>query len=150
MLEAITAKSTGTVCEFCTNDRLLNDEGRPTGVYRWETNSRFDNEWYECRDQAIRWTDRRTARLEIATNIHERKQNELERAILHERLEDALTKVLRGFLPICASCKKIRDEQGRWNQIEEYIHDRSEAEFSHGICPECIKKYYKGLEVAEG
>ena len=60
------------------------------------------------------------------------------------RLKDALSKVnlLSGFLPICASCKKIRDDKGYWNQIESYIRDRSEAEFSHGICPDCANKIY--------
>jgi hypothetical protein len=51
-------------------------------------------------------------------------------------------KVLSGFLPICASCKKIRDDNGYWNQIESYIKEHSEAEFSHGICPECAQKLY--------
>lgn len=51
-------------------------------------------------------------------------------------------KYLVGILPICASCKKIRDDEGHWHQIESYIRDRSEAEFSHGICPECSKKLY--------
>jgi hypothetical protein len=51
-------------------------------------------------------------------------------------------KILRGFLPICASCKKIRDDKGYWTQMEAYIRDHSEAEFSHGICPECVKKLY--------
>lgn len=54
-------------------------------------------------------------------------------------------KTLRGILPICSSCKKIRDDKGYWNQIEAYIRDRSEAEFSHGICPECAKKLYPDL-----
>jgi hypothetical protein len=49
---------------------------------------------------------------------------------------------LEGFLPICASCKKIRDSHGNWLQIESYIRDHSEAEFSHGICPDCAKKLY--------
>lgn len=49
---------------------------------------------------------------------------------------------LEGFLPICSSCKKIRDEQGNWQQIESYIHDRSEARFSHGICPPCARTLY--------
>jgi hypothetical protein len=55
-----------------------------------------------------------------------------------------ITKVrkLSGLLPICASCKKIRDDKGYWNQIETYIRDHSEAEFSHGICPECFRKIY--------
>ena len=51
-------------------------------------------------------------------------------------------KILHGLLPICASCKKIRDKNDNWQQIEAYIHDRSEAEFSHGICPECREKLY--------
>ena len=61
----------------------------------------------------------------------------------HE-LKEALDKVklLSGFLPICASCKKIRDDKGYWNQIEIYIRDHSEAEFSHSVCPECAKKLY--------
>ena len=49
---------------------------------------------------------------------------------------------LRGFLPICSSCKKIRDDKGYWNQIEAYIRDHSEAEFSHGICPDCARNLY--------
>lgn len=51
-------------------------------------------------------------------------------------------RILRGYLPICASCKKIRDDQGYWTQIEVYIRDHSEADFSHGICPECVEKLY--------
>ncbi len=59
-------------------------------------------------------------------------------------LQDALSKVkmLSGFLPICASCKKIRDDKGYWNQIESYIRSHSEAEFSHSICPDCFKELY--------
>ena len=51
-------------------------------------------------------------------------------------------KVLQGVLPICAGCKKIRDDQGAWNQMEAYIRDHSEAEFSHGLCPECTTRMY--------
>jgi hypothetical protein len=63
-------------------------------------------------------------------------------------LQDALTKVkqLSGLLPICASCKKIRDDKGYWNQIESYIRDHSAAEFSHSICPDCAKKFYTDLK----
>jgi hypothetical protein len=59
-------------------------------------------------------------------------------------LQKALDRVktLSGLLPICASCKKVRDDQGYWNQIEAYIEANSEAQFSHGICPECAKKLY--------
>ena len=54
-------------------------------------------------------------------------------------------KYLEGFLPICSSCKKIRDDNGNWQQMESYIRDRSEAQFSHGICPHCAKKLYPEL-----
>ena len=72
------------------------------------------------------------------------KQYLAEREKLIKELQEALVKVklLSGFLPICASCKKIRDDKGYWNQIEAYIRDHSEAEFSHGICPDCAEKIY--------
>lgn len=57
----------------------------------------------------------------------------------------AEVKQLSGFLPICASCKKIRDDQGYWNQIEAYISEHSEAKFSHGMCPNCVKEFYPDL-----
>ena len=64
-----------------------------------------------------------------------------------EKLQDALGKVktLTGLLPICASCKKIRDDKGYWNQIESYIKSHSEAEFTHSICPDCAEKLYPEL-----
>ena len=74
----------------------------------------------------------------------QRKRLEEERGQAVRRREKALedVKVLRGFLPICASCKKIRDDQGYWNQIEHYIHEHSEADFSHSICPDCARRLY--------
>lgn len=54
-------------------------------------------------------------------------------------------KVLRGMLPICASCKKIRDDGGYWQNLENYIRDHSEADFTHSICPECVEKLYPDL-----
>ncbi len=68
---------------------------------------------------------------------------EARRLVLREH-EYEITR-LRGMLPICSSCKKIRDDKGYWNQIEVYIKEHSDAEFSHGICPECIKKLYPDL-----
>jgi len=64
-------------------------------------------------------------------------------------LEKALSEVktLSGLLPICSNCKKIRDDKGYWNQIESYIRDRSDAEFSHGICPDCAKKLYPDMDL---
>jgi hypothetical protein len=61
-------------------------------------------------------------------------------AELREAMENV--KTLRGFIPICAKCKKIRDDKGYWNQIEKYLAEHSEALFSHGICPECTEELY--------
>ena len=74
----------------------------------------------------------------------EKKRREII-AQLHQALGEV--KTLSGLLPICASCKKIRDDSGYWNQIETYIRDHSEAEFSHSICPECAKKLYPDLDI---
>jgi PAS domain S-box-containing protein len=80
----------------------------------------------------------------IVRDISKRKQIEAERDQLIKSLQDSLAKLktLSGLLPICASCKKIRDDKGYWNRIETYIQEHSEAEFSHGICPECARKLY--------
>lgn len=71
-----------------------------------------------------------------------RQQEEKDRLI--SRLQDALEQVstLKGIVPICACCKKIRDDKGFWQQVEIYIQKHSEAEFSHGVCPDCLQKYY--------
>ena len=80
----------------------------------------------------------------VTRDVTEKKRAEEEREKLVHDLQKALSEVktLKGIFPICASCKKIRDDKGYWNQVEVYIRDRSEAEFSHGICPDCMKKLY--------
>ena len=82
--------------------------------------------------------------LNLKREMDTRKARERELAEKNRDLEQALreVKVLRGFIPICASCKKIRDDKGYWQQIETYIQQRSEALFSHGICKDCMKKLY--------
>ncbi len=92
---------------------------------------------------------RRTSELrktneDLTREVAERKRAEEEREKVISRLQQALAHVkkLSGLLPICASCKKIRDDRGYWLQVEEYIRDHSEAQFSHGLCPECAKKLY--------
>ena len=74
-----------------------------------------------------------------------------EREQLIADLENALNEVKRlsGLLPICSACKKIRDENGVWQQIEEYIHAHSEADFSHSICPECARTLYPELDSSD-
>jgi len=80
----------------------------------------------------------------LSLEIKERKKAEKEREKLIFELKEALSKVklLSGLLPICASCKKVRNDKGYWEQIEIYIRDHSEARFTHGICPECAEKLY--------
>jgi PAS domain S-box-containing protein len=82
----------------------------------------------------------------VARDITKQKTAEEERDRLIAQLQQALSTVhmLSGILPICSACKKIRDEQGEWRPLESYIMKHSEAEFSHGICPECMSRLYPG------
>ncbi|HLA77374.1 MAG TPA: hypothetical protein VJU18_07340, partial [Vicinamibacteria bacterium] len=75
----------------------------------------------------------------LRTRHLRRRAEELQAAVERELAD---TKVLRGLLPICSSCKKVRDDSGYWSQIESYIREHSEAEFSHGLCPGCMKELY--------
>lgn len=86
---------------------------------------------------------------EIRTEMEERITAQAEKDKLIVDLKNALreVKTLSGLLPICSSCKKIRDDQGYWNQIESYIQTRSDAEFSHSICPDCAKKLYPDIDI---
>lgn len=79
----------------------------------------------------------------VEVALHKHRLDEQKRAVT-EQLEQALASVrlLSGLLPICAQCKKIDDGQGRWTPIEVYIRDHSEADFSHGLCPDCIRALY--------
>jgi len=81
------------------------------------------------------------ARVQVGQRVVE-LQSALEDRI--QELQDALEqiKTLKGLIPMCASCKKIRDDEGYWQQVETYIMERSEVEFSHGLCPDCLKKHY--------
>jgi hypothetical protein len=81
------------------------------------------------------------------TDITDRKIAEVERERLIVQLQEALAnvKTLSGLLPICAWCKKVRDDQGYWKQIEKYIEVHSDASFSHGVCPDCAKKLVQGF-----
>ncbi len=83
----------------------------------------------------------------FARDITERRQTDDERERLIAELQEALASVnlLSGLLPICASCKKIRDDQGYWSQIETYIQRHSQAQFSHGLCPDCCETLYPNL-----
>jgi K+-sensing histidine kinase KdpD len=84
-----------------------------------------------------------TAILGQQLKVAVRKQREatIEKGIALEELH-----TLRGLLPICSHCKNIRDEMGNWIQLERYIDKHSDAEFSHGVCPDCAAKYYPGIK----
>jgi tetratricopeptide (TPR) repeat protein len=84
--------------------------------------------------------------------IAERKRAEEQREKLIAELREALARVktLSGLLPICAACKKIRDDQGYWHQVEVYVRDHSEADFTHGICPDCRQRLYPELYPEKG
>jgi hypothetical protein len=92
---------------------------------------------------------------ELEQEITKRKQVEMQLRAHEEQLEETVArrtnelqialanvKTLKGLLPICASCKKIRDDEGYWHQVEVYIRSRSDVEFSHGICPGCVQTLY--------
>lgn len=89
------------------------------------------------------------ARIEVG-----RRMVELQAALADkiEELRQAFDqiKTLRGIVPICASCKQIRDDRGYWNQVEVYVRDHTEAQFSHGICPTCLKKLFPDYVPAGG
>jgi PAS domain S-box-containing protein len=86
---------------------------------------------------------------ELRKEIEERKRAHEESQELIARLQKALSEVktLSGLIPICASCKKIRDDKGYWRRVEEYIRAHSEAKFSHSICPDCTKRLYPEMNM---
>jgi PAS domain S-box-containing protein len=90
-----------------------------------------------------RWDDRDVL-FGLSRDITERKRSELERERLIAELQKALDeiKTLKGYIPICSYCKKIRDDKGYWEQLEKYISDHTDALFSHSICPSCLKTYF--------
>jgi PAS domain S-box-containing protein len=101
-------------------------------------------------DTQINWDYMRDSKgeltgiISVISDITKRKQAEKGREKILKALQEALenVKTLNGLLPICAYCKKIRDDKGYWNQIEEYIQKHSHAKFSHGLCSECSDKIY--------
>ncbi len=136
-------------CPFCTNKYLQANEGKSGTSYTSEIQNTLSGQWLHATDRTIQWIDSRIVRLEIATDITDRKKNEEERERLIVQLKESMAKVktLSGLIPICSHCKKIRDDKGYWNQIEAYISEHSDAEFSHSICQKCAKKYYPDMNL---
>jgi PAS domain S-box-containing protein len=102
-----------------------------------------EERWVDCTGAVITY-EGKVAGLSTAFDITDRKRAELERNLLIEELQEALTnvKTLSGLLPICSSCKNIRDDKGYWHRVEAYIKNNSNADFTHGICPDCLRKLY--------
>jgi hypothetical protein len=88
--------------------------------------------------------------IEYTIDVSARKQLAAEREQIISDLQQALeqVKLLSGIVPICMYCKKIRDDQGYWNQLEKFISENSAAEFSHGICPRCVKEKFPDVKLS--
>lgn len=80
---------------------------------------------------------------------NQRTEQELHDAMAELKQTSGTIKTLSGLLPICASCKKIRDDKGYWGQVEEYLREHTDAEFTHGICPDCARKLYPEVSLEE-
>jgi PAS domain S-box-containing protein len=112
-----------------------------------------EGRFYELRTTAVRDAQGELAgRMLHLRDITRRRQAEQDKERLIRELQQALAdvKTLHGLLPICASCKKIRNDQGYWQNLEGYICEHSEAEFSHGLCPDCLRRLYPDLSPGQG
>jgi PAS domain S-box-containing protein len=89
--------------------------------------------------------------LSVARDITSRKEQEETRNRLLKELQEALSRIktLKGLIPICANCKKIRNDQGFWLQVEDYVKQHTEADFSYGLCEDCVQKLYPGIPLGE-
>jgi len=141
--------------EFYQNKDLLKEIIHPDDLVKWQTHSHGMAENGEIapvefriitKSGEVRWIDH-VCRTVYDKNGKNRGIRGSNRDVTRLTLLKREVKILKGFLPICASCKKIRDDKGYWSQIESYIQDHSEAEFSHGICPDCAKKLYPELDL---
>ncbi len=135
--------------ERCAMNHILREEEE----YVSESVKAYDGRirHFIVRARAFRdYKGRLTGIIETFQDITVSKNLENEKTELVNKLQASLEKVklLSGFLPICASCKQVRDDKGYWTQIEDYITDHSEAEFSHGICPECVETLYPGFSIS--
>jgi PAS domain S-box-containing protein len=139
-----------SVTEFLGNPRILEDIVHWEDLSAWEQymgslGSGAQPEMIEFRiltkQGDERWIQGLCSRIidEEGRNLGVRGSN---RDITSLKRTESEVKRLRGILPICASCKKVRDDKGYWFQVEEYIRDHSEAEFSHSLCPECARKVW--------
>ena len=130
-------------------DFIVKDEITPSLLERTIRYSvergRYESALLEARNTLEETVKKRTIELESANRALRKEAGKKEKLISELREAMSEVKTLSGLIPICASCKKIRDDKGYWNQIESYIKEHSGANFSHGICPDCVKKLYPEL-----
>lgn len=166
-VERITGYSTEEWCDhytkFYTENPLnrfgreateeLNGAGKNEVSYRVEVRHKSgDGVWLEVNKQVYREDGRIVEVIGVARDITKRVFLEVEREKLVTELREAIAniKTLKGMLPICASCKKIRDDRGYWNQIESYIREHTNTEFTHSICPDCVRTLYQEYQSNSG
>lgn len=119
-----------------------------------ETLNGFENR-YMCRNGTSRWLSwhsvpdpARREVLSVVRDVSDQKRREKGQEILIRSLKKALrrAKILHGMLPICSNCKKIRDDQDKWHHVETYLRNHTEADFTHGVCPGCMKELYPEMQ----
>lgn len=132
--------------KFCQNNAAIIESGMPKfGIKEMYITPQGDERWVQI--SKVPYYDQQSAiagLIIVAEDITERETAALEREQLITELQEAVTKIktLTGMIPICSHCKKIRDDKGSWNKLEAFLMEHSDAEFSHGICPDCMKKLY--------
>lgn len=129
-------------CVFCTNHLLLDSQSDPTGIQVWEVKNAVNNRWYECRDQAIRWTDGRLVRLEIAVDITERKRAERELRENEEYLRAIMATIQTGVLISEEESGKIVD----LNPFAAKLIGAKAAEIIGRPWSDCLKETPEGVE----
>ena len=131
-------------------DFIVKDEITPSLLERSIRYSvergRYESALVEARNTLEETVKKRTIELESANRELQKEARQKEKLISELREAISEVKTLSGLIPICSSCKKIRDDTGYWNQIESYIQKHSNANFSHGLCPDCVEKLYPGLK----
>ncbi|MCX7006092.1 MAG: PAS domain S-box protein [Kiritimatiellaeota bacterium] len=141
--------------KFIEQDRILEELKTGKRVERFRHVA-----WWRCKDDTLKCIEdhwvavfengRLVATDGVLRDITEQKRLEDEQARLIGELQAALAKIktLRGLIPICAACKKIRDDDGYWQKVEEYIGAHTDASFTHGLCPDCRSKYFPDESLA--
>jgi signal transduction histidine kinase len=143
-------------CSFCTNDKLLNSDGAPSGVYVWEYENITNKHWYDCRDQAIIWNDGRMVRMEIASDITERKRHEEELKNIHKLLLEtqAITRLGGWEYDVATSRMTWTDEVYRIYAVDPSSYDPNDvscdiAFYSHEDGPVIKRAFRRAVEMGE-